>query len=88
MEVSLDNEKVDVNLCIIDICNLREYFEDICVCKSSGGKLHVKENFSACTVLATKLALKCEQGVQGLQMFEFCVVNINDEHTKYRLKKP
>ena len=28
-----------------------------------------------------------EQRVQGLQAFAFCVVTINDEHTKPRLKR-
>ena len=27
-----------------------------------------------------------KQGVKGLQTFAFCVVAINDEHTKYRFK--
>ena len=27
-----------------------------------------------------------KQGVEGLQAFAFCVVTVNDEHTKYRFK--
>ena len=34
------------------------------------------------TGLCAKLALKCDRGVQGLQLFSFCVININEEHTK------
>ena len=33
------------------------------------------------------LHLQIQQGVHGPQAFAFCVVNINDEHTKPRLKK-
>ena len=28
-----------------------------------------------------------KQGVQGMQAFAFCVVTINDEHTKPRFKR-
>ena len=28
-----------------------------------------------------------QQGVQGLEAFAFCVVTVNDEHTKHRFKR-
>ena len=28
-----------------------------------------------------------KQGVQGLQAFAFCVINVNDEHTKPRFRR-
>ena len=33
------------------------------------------------------ISVNSKKGVQGLQAFAFCVVNVNDEHRKPRLKR-